>query len=69
MITPDTIIEDNLDDDISKILTEMSQIHTWNGTKADLRDELVKLLKSVQSGFKAKLHSNQTLPIQACSNL
>lgn len=44
MINPDTIIKDNLNDDISKILTEMSQIETWNGTKAVLRDKLVKLL-------------------------
>ena len=44
MISPDTIIEDNLDDDIAKILTEMSRIQTWNGTKADLCDKLVKLL-------------------------
>ena len=44
MITPDTIIKDNLNDDISKILTEMSRIQTWNGAKADLRDKLVNLL-------------------------
>ena len=45
MISEDTIIEDDLDDDVSVILKAMADDDTWTSKKSALREELVSLLK------------------------
>jgi len=45
MISEDTVITDDLDDDVSVILQAMSDDDTWTSNKSALREELVSLLK------------------------
>ena len=45
MISEDTVITDDLDDDVSAILKAMSDDGTWTSKKSALREELVSLLK------------------------
>lgn len=45
MISEDTVITDDLDDDVSAILKAMSDDDTWTSNKSVLREELVGLLK------------------------
>ena len=45
MISDDTVIDDNLDDDVSVILKAMANEDTWTSKKSVLREELVSLLK------------------------
>jgi hypothetical protein len=45
MISEDTVITDDLDDDVSVILQAMSDDDTWTSSKSALREELVSLLK------------------------
>jgi hypothetical protein len=45
MISEDTVIRDDLDDDVSAILQAMSDDETWTSKKSALREELVSLLK------------------------
>ena len=45
MISEDTVIGDDLGDDVSVILKAMADDHTWTSKKSALREELVSLLK------------------------
>ena len=45
MISEDTVITDDLDDDVSALLQAMSDDDTWTSNKSALREELVGLLK------------------------
>ena len=48
MISEDTIITDDLGDDVSLILQSMSDDDTWTSKKSALREELVSLLRKLR---------------------
>ncbi len=48
MISEDTVITDDLGDDVSLILQSMSDDDTWTSKKSALRDKLVSLLRKLR---------------------